>query len=79
MFFTKVGRGVAWLAFGFGVLRVVTGFAVAYSGDQSLAPEYLGTKTSGQAINQGQWAILFGIGLGILTEISQSVALRAKE
>lgn len=74
MFFTKAGRIVAWLAFGLGVIRFVMGYAVALSGDQSLAPEYLGTKTSGQAIDQGQWAILLGIGLGILTEISRSAA-----
>lgn len=74
MFFTKAGIIVGWVVFVLGVMRVVMGIAIAYLGDQSLAPEYLGSRTTGQAINQGQWAILVGIGLGILAEISRSVA-----
>ena len=74
MFFTKAGITVGWVVFVLGAMRVVMGIAIAYLGDQSLAPEYLGARTTGQAINQGQWAILVGIGLGILAEISRSVA-----
>jgi hypothetical protein len=31
---------------------------------------YFGNKSSGQAVDRGLYAILFGIALGILTEIS---------
>lgn len=74
MFFTKVGGIVAWLAFALGALRALMGFTVAFWGNDAMAAEFFGRRTTGQVIDQGIYAMLFGIGLGILTEISRSVA-----
>ena len=74
MFFTQAGRVVAWLAFIFGALRVVMGFA--FAGNGAAAARYLGSGTTGEAIDQGLLTMVFAIGLGILSEISRSVAKR---
>lgn len=76
MFFTQAGRVVAWLAFIFGGLRVALSLAVAFFGNEAMAMEYFGKLTSGQSIDRGIYTMIFGIGLGILTEISRSVAKR---
>ena len=74
MFFTKAGRVIAWLALIFGVARIALGLVVAQSGDPSLASRYLGSGTSGQAIDQGLYVLIFGIIVGVLTDISRSLA-----
>lgn len=80
MLFTKAGRVIAWLAISLGGLRVVTGLLVALSDDPaSAARSLLGSKSSGEAIDQGIYAIVFGIGFGILTEISRSLASKKAE
>lgn len=74
MFFTRVGGIVAWVAFVLGALRMAMGLAVALSENrEELGPYLLGNKTSGQAIDGGLMMLVFGIGLGILVEISRSV------
>ena len=74
MFFTRAGRIVAWLAIIFGGMRIATALLVLQSGDPNLAPHLLGSKTTGQAIDQGLYAAIFGIVVGVLTDISRSVA-----
>ena len=77
MFYTKIGRGIAILAIIFGVLRVALGFAIATGVMIEPTPgRYLGTSSSGEAIDQGLYVVLFGIILGILTDISRSLAKR---
>lgn len=71
MFFTKVAAVVAWLAFVLGALRALMAFALAYGGDQAAAAMYLGRKTTGQAIDQGIYTMLFGVALGVAVEISR--------
>lgn len=75
MFFTKLGTIVAWMAFVLGVFRVATGFVVASNLDTAGfdAARYIGSSTSGRAIDQGLMMIAFAIGLGILAEISRRV------
>jgi hypothetical protein len=73
MFFTRAGRVVAWLAIIFGVLRIALALFVVQSGDPSLVPRYLGSGTTGQAIDQGLYVLIFGIVVGVLTDISRSV------
>lgn len=74
MFFTRIGGIVAWLAFVVGALRVAMGLFVAFSESrEELAPYFLGSRTSGEAIDRGLMVLVFGIGLGILVEISRSV------
>ena len=74
MFFTKAGRVVAWLALIFGGARIAIALIVVQSGDPSLAPRYLGSGTTGQAIDQGLYVLIFGIVIGVLTDISRSLA-----
>jgi hypothetical protein len=81
MFFTKIGRIVAWIGFIGGTLRISMGILVA----QFTAPDpvtaarrYLGTQTTGEAIDQGLIVLVIAIGLGILTEISRSAAVASK-
>lgn len=73
MFFTRVGMIVAWLVCAFGVMRIAPALAVL------LAPEsfpnsarFIGGGT-GEAIDKGLLAIVVGIALGVLVEISQSL------
>lgn len=74
MFFTRAGRVVAWLALVLGVLRAAAGFGVGMSENyEALAARYLGSTTPGEAIDQGLMLLAFGIGLGVLTEISLSL------
>jgi hypothetical protein len=73
MIFTRLGQLIAWLAVLFGTLRAGMGFSIASSENyQALATRYLGTST-GEAINQGLMMFVFGIALGILTDISRSL------
>ena len=77
MFFTKIGRIAAWLAFIGGVLRIGMGVLLAQStahDPAAAARRYLGTQTTGEAIDQGLVVLVIAIALGILTEISRSVA-----
>jgi hypothetical protein len=74
MIFTRLGMGAAWLALVFGVMRIGVGPFVASSDNpEALAPRYLGSSTSGQAIDHGIYVILFAVALGTLVEISRSL------
>jgi hypothetical protein len=80
MFFTHVGRIVAILAVLFGALRLVIGIMIANElmlpYEAALARYAPGASSSGEVIDKGIYMIIFGIALGIATEISY--ALRAK-
>ena len=74
LFFTRLGTVAAWLALALGAMRIVAGIIVASSDNpEILGPRYLGSSTSGQAIDQGIMVLLFAIALGMLAEISRSV------
>ncbi len=67
MFFTRIGQVFAHLIFWLGLIRVATGFLVAFG----LADmEIVGRRTSGEAIDQGFIAIVLAVALGVLCEIS---------
>ena len=75
-----LGNVVAWLALIFGVMRAGMGFFVA-SGDDAqsrafMTARYLGSTTSGEAIDQGLMVALFGLVLGILVKIGRSLSHR---
>lgn len=74
MFFTRAGRVIAWLAVIMGGTRIAMALFVAQSGDPSLIPRYLGGGTTGDSINLGIYELTFGIVVGVLTDISRSVA-----
>lgn len=76
MFYTKLGRIVAGLSFGLGLLGIAVGITVAV---QTSEVAYLGTKTTGQWIDRGIYMTVFGVIVGVLTDISDSLAeLRSK-
>lgn len=74
------GNIVAWLSMALGVLRVAMGFFVASVDDPAsragAASRYLGSATSGEAIDQGVKLFLFGLVLGILVKIGRSMSAR---
>lgn len=74
MFFTRLGRAVAWLAFVFGTFRVGLAVHIGMSENyEAMSIRYLGSSNPGEAIDKGFLMLVFGICLGILTEISRSV------
>lgn len=79
MFFAKMARSAAVLALAFGVIRLLTGAYVASIEPQearlAAAARYIGSKSSGQAIDQGIYTILFALALGTLA----SIALKRSE
>lgn len=74
MIFTKAGRVISVIAVIFGMLRIVLGISAANSSDpNAFAARYIGSVTSGEAIDQGIEYLLFGVVLGVLTDISKAV------
>jgi hypothetical protein len=58
----------------FGLLRIVMGFSIATiepaDVKEAARARYLGSSTTGQAIDRGIYTILFAVALGTLAEIS---------
>jgi hypothetical protein len=74
MMFTKLGRILAVLAILLGVLRITMAVMVLLSEDPARAASYLlGSKSTGQALDQGIYTIVFGVLVGVLTDISRSL------
>ncbi|WP_069877231.1 hypothetical protein [Bosea sp. BIWAKO-01] len=82
MFFTKLARFLAGLALVFGLLRVLMGFGVATiepkEAREAATARYIGSKTAGQAIDQGIYTILLAAALGTLAEIGFSLRKRSE-
>lgn len=74
MFFTKMGRVIAWLLVIVGGSRAVLAFAIAFQTGQSMAPRYFGSKSTGEVIDAALLYVLIGVVVGIVAEISRSVA-----
>ncbi|MBW9053477.1 hypothetical protein [Rhizobium mesosinicum] len=77
MFFTRVGKIIAHVIFWVGVIRVGTGFLIAFGApdmeSNALASRrYLAAATSGEAINEGGIAILLAVVIGVLCEINSN-------
>jgi hypothetical protein len=75
MFFSKSARILAVAAIVFGLLlRILMGFTVAgiepKEEREFARARYIGSKSTGQAIDQGIYTILFAIALGTLAEMS---------
>ena len=75
MFYTNLGRVAASIVFVLGLMGIAMGLGVATGGIVEPSPGYyLGNKTSGEAIDKGIYYVLFAIILGVITDISRSVA-----
>lgn len=70
MFFTLVGRIVAWVVFVLGLVLVLMGYSLI--ADPAAAAQYLGGRSPGKVVDQGLYAIAFAVVLGVLTDISRS-------
>ena len=77
MIYTQIGGVFALLASVFGAIKAFAGFTIATSENYvALARRYFGAENSGEVINEGIMLLVFGIFLGILTEISRSLQSR---
>lgn len=75
MSFTKIGRIVAFGAITLGLLRILTAIIALLSDDPATATRsLLGSHKTGFYFDQGTYSVLFGIALGILTDISRSLS-----
>jgi hypothetical protein len=74
--FTRIGSVIAWVLVALGAFRTALGFLLAFGADDSeaAARALLAAANTGEAINEGMLAILAGVVVGVLVEISKSVA-----
>lgn len=80
MLFTVMGRAAATLILLFAIFRIVAGVTAATSDDPvATAARYLGSSTSGQAIDSGIELIFYALVLGTLTEISRTLTAAKKQ
>ena len=72
MFYTKTAKVTAGLVFASGVLSVLLGIAaITGIGDPEI---FRLTGITGKALDFGVFTIVFALALGVLAEISQSLA-----
>ncbi len=72
MFFTKIATYIAALMCVLGVLRIA--MALAFGSDPEMMAAYVGGKSPGHVINQATLVVFYGLVVGVLTEISRSIA-----
>ncbi|MCF6234376.1 MAG: hypothetical protein L3J36_14930 [Rhodobacteraceae bacterium] len=74
MTFTKLGRILAVTAIVLGVFRITMAVIAINSVDPvGAARAFLGSKSTGYYIDQGIYSVVFGIVVGVLTDISKSL------
>lgn len=78
MLFTKIGKFIAWFLFVTSSLHVALAFSIAFFTTTqeswiAYSRRYLGSKTTGQSIDQGLKLVFLAIALGILVEISNNI------
>jgi hypothetical protein len=84
VFFTRIGKFLAHLGFWTSLLSLLLGSYFAYiSADMeqnlALARRYLGTDTTGEAIDRASRNLLLSIALGVLCEISARRSSRLED
>ncbi|MBS1303051.1 hypothetical protein [Loktanella sp. SALINAS62] len=74
MFFTKVGNLLAWVGFLIGLLMTGVGFYVASIPDAEMrlaaTRRYIGSGSSGDAIDRGIMVVVVSVVLGILCKMA---------
>ena len=74
MFYTKFAKIISVIMLFIGITQIILGFVVINSEDPKLAAaRYLGSHTSGEAIDKGFLYIFIAISLGVLAEISTNL------
>lgn len=77
MIFTRLGTIIAYIGVGLGILRVAMGFFIATMFDDAnsyaaASRRYLGSASTGEAIDTGIICIVVSVALGVLCEVSKS-------
>ena len=73
-FYTNIARVIAGLAIIMGLSSIAKGLSIATG--FVIEPEvgyYIGNHTTGEVIDKGTYQFIFGVTLGVLTEISRSL------
>lgn len=83
MFFTNAGAVIAWICAIMGFMGLLAGYEVRFNGTASIFSDMLSFSTAQKAhvqgkvfISQGSAMLFCGLVLGVLTEISRSLAAR---
>lgn len=71
MLFTRLGQVLAIVSILLGMALITMGVSLIGNPDAAL---YLGSDTTGDKIDKGTILIVFGIIIGVLTDISRSAA-----
>ena len=77
MIFTRLGAIIAYIGLGMGILRVAMGIFIATMFDDAnsyaaASKRYLGSASTGEAIDTGVFYIVVSVALGVLCEISKN-------
>ena len=72
-----IGTWISRIALILGILRLSLGFFVAFAFDTregmiAASKRYLGTSTSGEAIDRGMYMIIAGVVIGLLAKIAKN-------
>lgn len=73
MLFTTAARVLASLMVILATFRLGMGFYAAATDNQAFVTRYIGSGTSGDAIDSGFMVLAAGLALGVVTDISRSV------
>jgi len=74
MFYTKLGRVAAAIAFVLGLIWIAFGVAVLTGAIEPEPGYYLEDNAISEWMDRGIYYVMFGIVLGVITDISNSVA-----
>lgn len=77
MFFVKFGVAIAWFCTIWGIVKMAIGFFLAYLSETpeqiaAAAKHYLATATTGEAINEGMYMMVFGVLSGVIVQIAKN-------
>lgn len=78
MFFTNFARVIAWFLVLGGGLRAGVAFASILENNPYIATRYLGTDKAGEAADKGLLYLMVGVFIGVVAEISRSLAAKAE-
>jgi len=74
MLFLKLGKIIAWLLLAFGTIKLAMGLYVALNFDSielvQATKRYIGSGTTGEAIDQGIMLIVAGVFFGLIVKIA---------
>lgn len=74
MIYTRIGSFIAAAIVILAMFQIVIGIGLTTSDNSPEAiARLLGTRTTGQAIDRGIYGVIFGVALGVLTEISKNI------